>query len=283
MWRLLDMASRARLGCDHSTRLAPKHPNPSRMTQPESSQSATLRQSPSGALAFFIALWIVLSGLAAMAGPFGTFDLLEFAPRLAYWAAVVAVSIALDYGLRWLLRGRPRHWRLLGRIPYAIVLACIIHAMNRIVFAHWGGWQDLLWLAFIVMSVGAAIEGTLIILSPDPASAPTAPGSDPAESFLRRLPIDKRGAVVRLEAQDHYLNVVTTAGEALVLLRMADAEAELEAAHGMRVHRSHWVAIDRVVGHRRRDGRDFLVTADQAEVPVSRSFRPAVKAAGLIV
>ncbi len=167
-------------------------------------------------------------------------------------------------------------------MAYAVVLAVAIHGINRLVFARWGGWPDFLWLALVVMVVGAAIEAALFYLRPDPTPLPQPDAPDPTEGFLRRVPLDKRGALIRLEAQDHYLNVVTTMGDALILMRMADAAAELVRAHGMRVHRSHWVAIDRVIGHHRRDGRDFLMTSDEAEVPVSRSFRPAVKAAGLI-
>jgi DNA-binding LytR/AlgR family response regulator len=67
-----------------------------------------------------------------------------------------------------------------------------------------------------------------------------------------------------------------------VLLRLQDAVAALQAADGLQVHRSHWVATNAVAQHRRVQGRDFLVLKSGDEIPVSRSFRPAVIEAGLI-
>lgn len=243
--------------------------------------SSTLRQWR-GAFFTYLVVWAGLTILAALTGPFGTYDLLPSLARFAYWAAVVAVSILLNLALVRAVRGRGDLVRLLARLPYAVVLGALIYLLNRVIFSAWGGWADYAWLVFVVTAIGLFVEGAMLLLARRQAAEPVADTADPTEAFLRRIPLDKRGALIRLEAQDHYLNVVTTAGAALILLRMADAESELDGAHGLRVHRSHWVAIDRVLGHRRRDGRDFLITADEGEVPVSRSFRAAVKAAGLI-
>lgn len=105
---------------------------------------------------------------------------------------------------------------------------------------------------------------------------------DTETSFLRRLPLDRRGKLIRFEAQDHYLNVVTQKGSALVLLRLHDAVEALKGVDGLQVHRSHWVAKGAVVRHRRAQGRDFLILAPGEEVPVIRSYRPSVQEAGLI-
>jgi len=79
------------------------------------------------------------------------------------------------------------------------------------------------------------------------------------------------------------LKVVTDIGEALILMRLSDAETELAAFDGLRVHRSHWVAIGQVQKVQRREGRLMLTMQDGAEVPVSRTYRPGVEAAGLTV
>ncbi len=107
----------------------------------------------------------------------------------------------------------------------------------------------------------------------------TAPAPD--ADFQQRLPYEKRGALVRLEAQDHYLKVVTQAGEALILQRLSDALTELSGFDGLRVHRSHWIARDQVQKVSRREGKVILTLTDGAEVPVSRTYRAAVEEAGL--
>jgi DNA-binding LytR/AlgR family response regulator len=95
------------------------------------------------------------------------------------------------------------------------------------------------------------------------------------------LPFNKRGSLVALSVEDHYVRIQTVKGEEMVLMRLGDAERELAGFAGLRVHRSHWVALAQVQAHARRSGRDFLQMSDGSEVPVSRSFRPAAQEAGL--
>ena len=84
--------------------------------------------------------------------------------------------------------------------------------------------------------------------------------------------------IVYVTVSGHYINVVTTAGSTLILMRLVDATAAL-GDMGMRVHRSHWVALRHVAGVLRRDGRMLLRLTNDIEVPVSRSHMVAVSAA----
>ena len=61
-------------------------------------------------------------------------------------------------------------------------------------------------------------------------------------------------------------------GSTLVLMRFADAVAELDGAGGLQVHRSYWVARRHVEGAARRDGRTTLRLTGGHEVPVSRTY-----------
>ncbi len=92
---------------------------------------------------------------------------------------------------------------------------------------------------------------------------------------------EQQGRTLTIEAQDHYLSVTTTKGRALILLRLSEALEELAKAEGLQTHRSHWVSLKAVQAHRRVDGRDILVMADGAEVPVARTRREAARDAGL--
>ena len=83
--------------------------------------------------------------------------------------------------------------------------------------------------------------------------------------------------IICLEMDDHYVNVHTTSGSCLVLMRFADAVADLGDL-GMQVHRSHWVAHRHMVATVRRDGRPLLRVTDGRNVPISRPYLPAVRA-----
>lgn len=237
-----------------------------------------------------LALWGLVSLFAAAAGPFGTFEGMGFLGRLAYWAVIVAVSILLTLGQKRLFRGRAEGWRLVSQLPYAGILALLAHGMNLLLFPHWGGWQDLGFLFVVTLTVVLLIEISVFLvraflLKPREGAAEVSQDTVAEIStetrFLRRLPLDKRAPLIRLEAQDHYLLVVTERGCDSLLLRLSDAEAELGEV-GLRVHRSHWIAFGKIQQHRRDKGRDFLQMTDDCLVPVSRSYKASVQAAGLL-
>ena len=106
---------------------------------------------------------------------------------------------------------------------------------------------------------------------------------DQAPALLNRLPFDKRGHIVSLQAQDHYVLVTTTKGQEMVLIRIADAMAEVGQTNGFQTHRSYWVAEDQIASAKRSGERGTLTLKSGAEIPVSRSFLPALKSAGYFV
>ena len=112
------------------------------------------------------------------------------------------------------------------------------------------------------------------------AAGPAAPAP---VRFLDRLPLKLRGAQVwAVEAEDHYLRLHTSKGQDLILLRLADAVAELEGIEGAQVHRSWWVARDAIADARRGDGRAVLTLKDGSEVPVSRTYAKLLRERGWI-
>ena len=106
-----------------------------------------------------------------------------------------------------------------------------------------------------------------------PRSAP-----DSRDRFFDRLPAMMGRDIVYLTVSGHYVNVVTTAGSCLVLMRLADAGAALGDL-GMRVHRSYWVALRHVTGVVQRDGRMALRMTGSHEIPVSRTHLAATRSA----
>jgi len=126
---------------------------------------------------------------------------------------------------------------------------------------------ELLWDTALIC-VGSCFAASLITRRMKAGPAPR-----PSVKFLERLPLKLRGAEVwAVEAEDHYLRLHTSKGQDLILLRLADAIAELEGIEGAQVHRSWWVARDAIADARRGDGRATLKLKDGAEVPVSRTY-----------
>lgn len=109
------------------------------------------------------------------------------------------------------------------------------------------------------------------------ASATATPPEAGAPSFMDRVRAERRGRLLALEADGHYLHVHTDAGSELVLYRLSDAIRELGPQAGVQVHRSWWVAADAVSAERRRDSLKLL---NGLEVPVSRSYRLVARERG---
>lgn len=106
---------------------------------------------------------------------------------------------------------------------------------------------------------------------------PAVTGPKPGLRFLSRLPANIGSELRYVQMQDHYLRIVTSGGEAMILLSMRDALAELEGVNGMQVHRSWWVSlsdVEQIV----RDGRKTIaIMSDGTRIPVSETYRAALK------
>lgn len=132
-----------------------------------------------------------------------------------------------------------------------------------------------------VLSVTLVVTAINMLVEAGQAGITHAAAAPPR--FLERLPLKLRGAEVwAVEAEDHYLRLHTSRGQDLILMRLADAVAELEGIEGARVHRSWWVARDAIVEARRGDGRATLTLKDGSEVPVSRSYAGRLRDQGWI-
>ena len=122
----------------------------------------------------------------------------------------------------------------------------------------------------------SAAERESTQVTPSPAAA--AQAGSPQARFLDRLPAALGRDVVYLKVRSHYVNVVTTAGSGALLMRFADAVADL-GDQGMQVHRSYWVARRHVLGIERRAERTVLLLTGGDEVPVSRTYLAVVREA----
>lgn len=249
--------------------------------------------------------WTIIvsaSLLIGLVGPFGTYDQLRLAPRIAYWMAIaistyllgdatVAFLAALRSGDRrggavaYALYGAAAGLPIAGAVwlinlavfgapaiafaplaAYTVAISCIVACLIRLV-AYGAGHKP---------AVAAPVQPQ----AATPSIAPTLPEAV-RPAILDRLPLAMRGRLSHLSMQDHYVEVCTDKGCMLVLMRLADAIAETRGVEGLQIHRSHWVATDAVRNAIRRDGRLYLEMSEGTALPVSRTFLKAVRAAGL--
>ncbi len=113
--------------------------------------------------------------------------------------------------------------------------------------------------------------------------APVAPGqpvpvaSEPATpEFMKRVPAQRRGTIILIKAEDHYLKVMTSKGDSLIHYRLSDAIAEMPLESGIRVHRSYWVARDAIASVEPAGRKLRMMLVNGVEIPVSLSYKQPV-------
>jgi hypothetical protein len=100
----------------------------------------------------------------------------------------------------------------------------------------------------------------------------------PQPGFMALVPAAVRGELLYLEAELHYVAVVTSRGRALILYNLRDAMDELAGCPGVHPHRSYWVSAAHVTALRRRGRQGVLRISNGDEVPVSRRNLAKVQA-----
>lgn len=226
------------------------------------------------------ALFLSLSGI------FGTAQT-PLVVRLVYWGAVmtlctlVAMAIIRAVQRRELLGGHPVAQWAISTVLMTPPLTVIVWLVSGLMFNGRFEAADLVRSLPQVLLVSAAMTAINALADRRPVETHAAAPGAPPVRFLERLPFKLRGAAIRaVQAEDHYLRVHTDAGEALILMRLSDAVAELAGLEGARTHRSWWVARDAVTGARRSDGRAVLELKGGLEAPVSRSFARSLRDEG---
>jgi hypothetical protein len=258
-------------------------------------------------LFFRLGLPLGVGLVLGLIGPFGTYQLLPLGPRLAYWLSVVSANWLLADAIVRRVEALVDDSVPIRRLLVPLAGACVAAVPATGVVSMANGLSGIGWPENVAVLFGqvllllAAISLPVYTLEdmqdrleapPDPSETVKAPlvthlqdnetdqqGAEGFALFSARLSKPLEGQLLCLEMQDHYLVVHHSAGSEMILCRMEDASREL-AGLGLRVHRSWWVAAGALEGIAREGQRTLLRLNDDRLVPVGRSFRPSLKAAG---
>ncbi|HEY4546165.1 MAG TPA: LytTR family DNA-binding domain-containing protein [Pedomonas sp.] len=251
------------------------------------------------------ALMLLLAVMLAATGPFGTFLHGSGPVRLVYWLRTVLAGYLLfrpgillfACAARRLGFPEAAGWTtavVLLSAPMALYLWCFgPHIMPD---RPWPGIEDFMdTYAQVLLTSGLAMAllwwrnapGAEAKPAPEstpqsglPETAPAQPGPRIGALLAERLPPHLGQDVIALQMEDHYVRVHTMRGDTLVLMRMADAVAELEGLDGLRVHRSWWAARAAVTAVERNGRSATLMLSNGLEVPVARDRLPQLRVSG---
>jgi hypothetical protein len=241
-----------------------------------------------------VAVWLQVAGVCAIigvvmtvSGAFGS-DRLQVIPRFLFWMLQMLVGASVGVLVtrfvipdRWFrVPGFAGYWVIVPIAVGTTVPMCVLVALMDDLARRQAFRLDLIGEVFPATLITSLAITTLsmIIRRQSPVHTHAARAGAPAPKFLARLPDKLKGAELwAVEAEDHYLRLHTSLGQDLILMRLADAVAELEGIEGAQTHRSWWVARAAVTETERADGRATLTLKDGAKVPVSRNFTRVLK------
>jgi hypothetical protein len=231
-------------------------------------------------------VFIILFGVAlvlGVSGPFGTSETIQLLPRLLYWAGSCIATYGIgSYAAFFAQQVYPHQTG--ARQATAILFGTLAITIFLFIFNGLFSMRlpetalDMLTLFAQTGLIVATVNGVLAFYNNNKKSL------QPTETvrILQRLPIEKRGELISMTVMDHYVEVTTTRGKHLILMRFKDAIAEIPPQLGLQIHRSYWVASDQVQAHRRDGKQLLLITTAQDALPVSRRYQKAVLMAGLL-
>jgi len=248
-----------------------------------------LVRSLGGPLAVALAVGVVLSLVDA----FGS-GVVPLGPRTLYWIGVMCLGTMVALTARplvaWTGWLEGNLWAEAAVVILSIVTlgAPLVWLVTAASFgtALRGGELEAFVLPVAVLAVAMttlnyALQRPAKVTHAAPVSAAPDAATPARPRFDARLPAHLRGAeIFAVSAEDHYLRVHTDRGQTLILMRLADALAELEGVEGAQTHRSWWVARDAILDARRGEGRATLSLKGGVEAPVSRTHARSLREAG---
>ena len=261
---------------------------------------STFRQLKENLISPFF--WMVLGAvilLTSMAGPYFTLERFSVPERVAYWGTSLTLSAILMtflsiYSNR-LAESHSLHWSLvatLAGIAGVLPIVATVYLAEGLATGFAPGWLIayrpttlISHVALSAITVTLIVNGLIEFRERVRADAPPRPvAKEKNHTFTPtilqcKLPHHLGHDIISVRAQDHYIEVTTPKGSAMVLMRLGDAIGDLEPLNGLQVHRSWWINLSHVVQARRGpNGPELILDSDQ-KVPVGRSFRKAFREA----
>ena len=262
-----------------------------------------LRRSLAGQAAALVGLVL----LFAFIGPFGTYDSFGVPGRIGYWAVAMGGNWLVCGSIMMLALVTAGGQTMRGRALVTAAAAPVAAAPGTgVVFAaealfRPGYAADIsvpiiyLSVAVLMLVIGLSVVTVLEVRRRLAEGGVAGRWRGPGRGFSRppRPRAWERASSTactkNLAATSSISRPPTTmwrqlprSGSTLVLMHFVDAVAELDGAGGLRVHRTYWVASRHVTGAARRHGRTTLRLTGGHEVPVSRTYMAAARAAGLL-
>lgn len=249
------------------------------------SKITLFKKTKSRALLLELLFVILLSIALGHAGPYGTYEKFDLGFRMAFWIVVITLPWSISKGLFVLAKHyAPENLSdsyitvmlmpllaLLGSAAVSLINLKVGLYQAQSFMQVWPA-SILVWLAFAFLIVLPMTYIARALATEQRKAGVTSM----MEFFHHKLPDSiKDNQLIALNAQDHYLRVITDGGSALILMKFEDALAALNGYPGIQTHRSWWLSYSQLKEFERVPSNVTLL--DGTVVPISRRKRKEVE------
>jgi len=160
---------------------------------------------------------------------------------------------------------------------YVILVGFSVSQYDNVGLTHYLLLPLFIWVvSILICGFGVLMNARKTETKLEPAS----PARPPL--FARLKPKLRKSEIYALCAEDHYVRVITSGGEDLILMRLSDAIKETVPLIGIPTHRSWWVAEAGVKSVSKKSGKLEIQLKNDLIIPVSRSGMKRVKDAAWV-
>jgi len=239
---------------------------------------------------FWLCLFSIIC-ILALSAPFGSNEIYNLIQRFFYWGAITLTTCFIGFFVNITIStyftrktNKLMFSRAVSAISTGIVVSIWVYLINAYVIGIIpASWPNFLFFALMCTIVTVAISTLMFALYDtiedleQRALQFNEKTSIARSTFYHRLPRKLGTDIISLNAQDHYVEVTTTKGRELILIRLSDAISELEEIAGQQIHRSWWVTKKHIANTKRKNGRLNIVLSNENEIAVSRSYLEQTK------
>ena len=195
------------------------------------------------------------------------------------FAALVVGGLGCETIWRWTSRRDPAIRSIITSIAFAIcytpILICVVETG---ILGETQTRYTALEIFLLVFAFGLILSAYIVY-----ADLARRSRARPLPKLYSRLPDIGTARIERMTVKDHYVHVFLDDGQVhRLLMRFSDAVNEMDGVPGFCTHRSHWVTQKAAQKALRRGGKEYVVLTCGLEVPVSKTYRNNVVAAGLL-
>lgn len=243
-----------------------------------------------------LAIWLVCAVLATYTGPFGTYQTGQAGNLFVLWVVLLGASISCAFVIFELCRALLAGFSpLVINLVFFVLAAGVIGGVIDQLLTHVFMRSALERPSHLALSTYASVIMLIIVIVRRmfPNLADEVEQGDKTVSESVQMPVTSRLAkrlsisagvrIIRVFADGHFVEVQTCTESHRLRMRFSDAVSELDDTAGLTVHRSHWVHSGAIRGWVPSARKPYVVLENEMRVPVSKTYLPGVKAAGLTV